>query len=109
MALQLEVDTSGAKIGPLLRCYLLKLVLVGTTQVQIFGHRGRGDPATLRGEMIGYRFPAAMSRRWYGERSQASTVTSRGAACIVDGQTRLISRYLPDSASSKYLSSISIR
>jgi len=38
-----------------------RIVLVGTIQAQIFGHHGRGDPAKLRGEIIGYRFPAAMS------------------------------------------------
>jgi hypothetical protein len=32
---------------------------VGTIQAQIFGHHDRGDTAKLRGEMIGYRFPAA--------------------------------------------------
>lgn len=35
---------------------------VGTIQAQIFGHLGRGDPAKLREEMIGYRFPAATAR-----------------------------------------------
>jgi hypothetical protein len=39
-----------------------RIVLVGTIQAQIFGHHGRGDPAKLREEMIGYRFPAAMSQ-----------------------------------------------
>ncbi len=39
-----------------------RIVLVGTIQAQIFGHYGRGDPAKLRGEMIGHRFAAAMSR-----------------------------------------------
>ena len=40
-----------------------RLVLVGTIQAQIFGHHGRGDPAQLRGEMIGYRFPAEITWR----------------------------------------------
>jgi len=40
-----------------------RLVLVGTIQAQIFGHHGRGDPEKLRGEMIGYRFPAEITAR----------------------------------------------
>ena len=40
-----------------------RIVLVGTIQAQIVGHYGRGDPAQLRGEMIGYRFPAEISWR----------------------------------------------
>jgi hypothetical protein len=40
-----------------------RLVLVGTIQAQIFGHHGRGDPAKLRGEIIGYRFPAEITWR----------------------------------------------
>jgi hypothetical protein len=35
---------------------------VGTIQAQIFGHHDRGDTAKLRGEMIGYRFPAAVTQ-----------------------------------------------
>ena len=38
-----------------------RIVLVGTIQAPIFRRHGRGDPAKLRGEMIGYRFAAGMS------------------------------------------------
>ena len=39
-----------------------RLVLVGTIQAQSFGHHGRGDPEYSRGEIISYRFPAAIAR-----------------------------------------------
>ncbi len=50
-----------------------RIALVGTIQAQIFGHHGRGDPAKLRGEMIGYRFAAAVT--------QGYEQTHAGIAC----------------------------
>src|ERR1017187_10051854 len=58
-----------------------RLVLVGTIQAQIFGHHSRGDPAKLRREIFGYRFPAAMPQclRVTARQAMARKVISRQA------------------------------